>query len=122
MWTAGVLTGQCFSVLPGLLKLTTWSLIVLSVRQGVLSKEVIWSWFLLNKGGGNSCACYIFKDYTCHIKISERLLLSCVMALDYFGVIYSIIILCDPFFLSFPTTVPLCCELVSMCSCVAYCT
>ena len=64
MWTAGVLTDQCFSILSGLLKLPTCSLIVLSVRQGVLSKEVMWSRFLLNKGGGNTCACYIFKDYT----------------------------------------------------------
>ena len=34
-----------------------------------------------------------------------------VMALDYSGIIYSIVILCDPYYLSLPTTVPICCEL-----------
>jgi hypothetical protein len=34
-----------------------------------------------------------------------------VMAVDYSGIIYSIIILSDPYNLSLPTTVPICCEL-----------
>jgi hypothetical protein len=60
---------------------------VLFVRQGVSSREMIWSRFLLNKGGGNikylfQTVCYIIKEYTCHIKISERSLFICVMALD----------------------------------------
>jgi hypothetical protein len=92
-WSAN---GPVFFNLSGLFELTTCSLIVLFVSQGVLLRELTWSRFLLNKGGGNtelSCsdfACYIFKEYTCHIKISERLLLACVMALDYFGIIWCV--------------------------------
>jgi uncharacterized membrane protein YphA (DoxX/SURF4 family) len=54
MWTAGVLAGQCFSILLGLFELTACSLIVLFVRQGVLLRELTWGWFLLHKRGGNT--------------------------------------------------------------------
>jgi hypothetical protein len=54
MLTAGVQTGKCFLILSGLFELMSCSLMVLFVRHGVLLRELTWSQFLLNNGGGNT--------------------------------------------------------------------
>ena len=80
----------------------------------MLLRELKWSQFLLNE-----VVMLKYLVQTVHatllrnIHVTLNSVKDCylsVMAVDYSGIIYSII-LSDPYYLSLPTTVPICCEL-----------